>query len=350
MRAKLWVTVMLLGVPWAAAPGQQALFQSDDPLSLRFAVDLKTLLDDRDTLTASYHDAALTYRAGDGAPVSVDVRLRTRGNWRRQKANCDFPPLLLNVPRTRVEGTLFAGQNRLKLVTPCVPGRQEYEEYILREFLAYRVYNLLTPLSLRVRLARTTYVDTRGRMDSLTRQTFLIEDAEQMATRNDATLLDIRSARFADLDSVQLGLAAVFLYLIGQTDWSLRGLHNMELVRERRRVVHHAVPYDFDLAGIVHTRYAAPDPRLRLSSVRDRLYRGPCLAPTHWDAVLARFRERKAEIYALYRQQPGLSPGYVEETERFLDAFYQVIDDPARVARELVRRCHEEEVVLPPPR
>ena len=133
-------------------------------------------------------------------------------------------------------------------------------------------------------------------------------------------------------------------------DWSLRGLHNVELVRERDRMVHHPVPYDFDLSGIVNTRYAAPDPRLRLGSVRDRLYRGPCLAPAHWEAVFARFRDRKADLYALYRGRPGLSPRYVEETERFLDGFYQAIDDPARVARELVRRCHEEEVILPPPR
>jgi hypothetical protein len=186
-------------------------------------------------------------------------------------------------------------------------------------------------------------------MDSLTRYTFLIEDPEQMAARNDAGLLDIRGARFADLDSLQMGLVGVFLYMIGQTDWSLRGLHNMELLRERSRMVHHPVAYDFDFSGLVNTRYAQPDPRLRLVSVRDRLYRGPCLTPAHWDAVLARFRDRKAAIYALYENQPDLSPRYVADTRRFLDAFYQVIDDPARVSRELVRRCSEEEVVLPPP-
>jgi hypothetical protein len=339
----------VLGLPVTPASAQQRLFDSDEPLSLRLAVDLRTLINDRDSLTSIDHEATLTYRIGNTDPVSFDARLRTRGHWRRQKANCDFPPIRLDVPRGRVGQTVFVEQNRLKLVTPCIPARNDYEEYILREFLVYKVYNLLTPLSLRVRLARTTYVDTRGRMDSLTRYTFLIEDPEQMAARNDAGLLDIRGARFADLDSLQMGLVGVFLYMIGQTDWSLRGLHNMELLRERSRMVHHPVAYDFDFSGLVNTRYAQPDPRLRLVSVRDRLYRGPCLTPAHWDAVLARFRDRKAAIYALYENQPDLSPRYVADTRRFLDAFYQVIDDPARVSRELVRRCREEEVVLPPP-
>jgi hypothetical protein len=345
----LVVSALVLGLPCSAAPAQHRLFDSDEPLSLRFEVDLRTLVNDRDSLSATYHDATLTYRVGDGNPVSFDARLRTRGHWRRQRANCDFPPLRLDVPRGRVGETVFAGQNRLKLVTPCIPGRKEYEEYVLREFLVYQLYNLLTPLSLRVRLARTTYVDTRGRMDSLSRTTFLIEDPEQMAARNDASLLDLRGARFADMDSLQMGLVGVFLYLIGQTDWSLRGLHNIELVRERSRVVHHPVAYDFDLSGIVSTRYARPDPRLRLFSVRDRLYRGPCLRPEHWDAVLARFRDRKAAIYALYQNRPDLTPRYVDETIRFLDGFYQVIDDPAKAARELIRRCSEEETILPTP-
>ena len=322
-----------------------SLFDSDAPLRLRFAGDLRTLVNDRDSITSTYHPFTLTYRIGDSAPVSLPVELRTRGHWRRQERHCDFPPLRLNVPRGKVKETLFAGQDKLKLVTPCQRKVKGYEEYILREYAVYQVYNLLTPLSLRVRLASTTYVDTTGKSDSLTTHTFLVEEPGQMAARNGSLLLEIQGAEFDHVDSLQLGLVGVFLYMIGGTDWSLRGLHNIELVQDEQLGVFRPVAYDFDFTGIVNTVYARPDPRLRLRSVRDRLYRGACLTEEHWNTVFATFRDRKAAIYAVYEALPGLSSGYVRDTHRYLDDFYRVIADPGKVSSELVRRCREREGV-----
>jgi hypothetical protein len=279
------------GLTPAPARAQATLFDSDAPVRLRLAGDLKALVKDRDSVNSTWHEFTLTYQLGDSTTGSLGVELKTRGHWRRQAKNCDFPPLWLDFPRSRVEGTPFAGQNRLKLVTPCRPGRGEFREYVLREYVPYLVYNRLTPLSLRVRLATTTYVDTARKNDSLTVPSFLVEDVDQMAERNGAELLDIRGATFSDLDSVPLGVAAVFLYLLGGTDWSLGGLHNVELVRVRETVALYAVPYDFDWTGIVNTSYALPDPRLGIRTVRDRVYRGPCLSDEHWERVLDQFRQ-----------------------------------------------------------
>jgi hypothetical protein len=319
------------------------LFTSDVPLRLRLAGDLRTLVNDRDSLEATDHPFTLTYQVGDEPPVSLDVKLKTRGHWRRQERHCDFPPLRLDVPRGRAGETLFAEQDKLKLVTPCKPGMRDYVEYILREYLVYRAYNLLTPLSFRARRARTTYVDTTGREDSLTTETFLIEDAAQMAARNDGMLLEVHGAEFDHMDSLQLGLVGVFLYMIGGTDWSLRGLHNMEVVQDPQRGTFYPVTYDFDFTGIVNTAYARPDSRLRVPSVRTRLYRGRCLSEPDWNAVFDRFREQRAAISALYDSLPGLSEGYVKDTRRYLDDFFRVIDDPQRASRELVRRCRAAE-------
>jgi hypothetical protein len=326
-----------------AAHAQPPLFASDAPLHLRFAGDLRTLINDRDSVQSTWHPFTMTYREGDGPPTVVDVRFRTRGHWRRQARNCAFPPLMLDVPRGRVRETLFAEQNRLKLVTPCRPSMREFREYILREYLVYRAYNLLTPLSLRARLATTTYVDTTGRMDSLTVHTFLLEDAGQMAARNSGKLLDLTGAEFYHVDSLQLGLAGVFLYMAGATDWSLRGLHNLELVQDTVQGAFHPVAYDFDFTGIVNAPYARPDPRLRIPSVRTRLYRGACLSEEHWQAVFQRFQEERAAIYALYDTLPGLSAGYVKDTRRYLDDFFRILDEPGRASRELIGRCRPAE-------
>jgi len=186
-------------------------------------------------------------------------------------------------------------------------------------------------------------VDTTGRQDSLTTTTFLIEDAEAMATRNGATLMEMPGGRFSDMDSLQMGLVGVFLYMIGATDWSLRGLHNIEVVLDMQRNTFNPITYDFDFTGIVNTAYARPDPRLRIPSVRYRLYRGACLSPQHWDAVRDVFRQRKDAIYQLYATMPGLSERYVRDTHRYLDDFYKVLDDPDKLNKELVRRCWAEE-------
>ena len=328
--------------PPAGSVQRGGLFDSDAPLRLRIAVDLKALVNDRDSVEAEDHPAVLTYWVGDAPPVSLNVKLKTRGHWRRQRQNCDFPPLRLNFPESKVDGTIFANQDKLKLTTPCRPDRRAYEEYVLREYLVYKVYNLLTPLSPRARLARTTYVDTAGRMDSLTTDTFLVEDAEQMAARNGGELLDLRGAQFSDMDSLQLGLMGVFLYMIGGTDWSLSGRHNIDLVRGPQGLTY-PVAYDFDWSGIVNTGYARPDSRLPIRSVRQRLYRGGCLSEGHWKAVLTVFREQKAAIYALYEGLADLPPRYVGDTHRYLDDFYQVIDDPGKVSKELIRRCWPRE-------
>ena len=56
------------------------------------------------------------------------------------------------------EGTIFEGQDKFRVVTHC-RDRDEYEENVLEEYLAYRIYALLTEISFRVRLARITYGD-----------------------------------------------------------------------------------------------------------------------------------------------------------------------------------------------
>jgi hypothetical protein len=340
------VTALAFGVipktpgalPLARPVQAGGLFESDAPLEVRIEVDLKALVNDRDSSEAEDHPAILTYRLGDTPPVSVDVKVRTRGHWRRQRAHCDFPPLRLNFPVSKVGQTIFANQDKLKLTTPCQPRSRTYVEYILREFLVYKVYNLLTPMSLRARLVRVTYVDAAGRRDSLTTNAFLIEDQERMATRHRGELLEVLAAQFADMDSLQLGLMGVFLYMIGDTDWSLSALHNIGMVRLADGSVH-PFAYDFDFAGIVNTEYAQPDPRLPIKFVRQRLYRGPCLTPEQWEAVLAAFRERRAAIYALYDSLPDLPPRYIKDTRGYLDDFYEVIDDPGKLSKQLVRRC-----------
>ena len=62
--------------------------------------------------------------------------------------------------------------------------RSADEKLILREFLVYKIYNLFTPMSFRVRLLRINYNDTRGKIKRYTQYGFLIEDVDDVTKRN----------------------------------------------------------------------------------------------------------------------------------------------------------------------
>ena len=124
----------------------------------------------------------------------MPVTLSVRGNFRRDGANCRFPPLYLNVPKKAVKHTLFAGQDKLKLVTHC-----QTDEYVVREWMVYRLYNLLTDLSFRARLARVTYADSLRKRPDETHWGLLLEDDADLAKRNHLRLTKTRTkAQFAD--------------------------------------------------------------------------------------------------------------------------------------------------------
>lgn len=319
----------------------QPLFSRHDVLLLTIETDLRSVIRDRDSTKARWHAATLGYTDESGASVTLPVELKTRGHWRLDPDHCDFPQLRVGFPAAQPPNSPFAGQDKLKLTTPCKPRRSEYEQYVLREYLVYRLYQLLTPRSFGVRLARVTYLDTNGRMKPMTAYSFFSEDQDRLAARHGARLIEVEGGRFDDLDFDNAGLVSLFQYMVGGTDWSIFGLHNIRLLQDTLKGIVYGVPYDFDWTGIVDTEYAVPDARLGISTVRQRLYRGPCRTEEEWAPVFDRFHAIKDSAYALYGAFPDLDPRYVRRTRDYLDAFYRVIGSPQSVRRELIVPCRE---------
>ena len=69
--------------------------------------------------TSSYRPAVLTYTDAAGEQVRLELKVRTRGRYRRQRGTCSFPPLRLNFVTKQAKRTVFAKQDKLKLVTHC---------------------------------------------------------------------------------------------------------------------------------------------------------------------------------------------------------------------------------------
>lgn len=324
-----------VAVPGPTTPSAVAqLFQAHDPLVLRLEMDLRALLRDRGEDRIE-HAGVLRYGA-DGDTGSMDVKLRTRGIFRLKR--CGFPPLRLDLPRRRLDATPFAGQDKLKLVTHCQSDRSS-EQNLLREYVLYRVFNALTDRSFHVRLARVTYIDTT-RADTLIRYGFLIESEGELARRLGSEIVESGSVHDFLINAPDITLVAVFQYLIGNTDWSVWGRHNISILREAG-APHQllAVPYDFDFSGAVGAPYATPPPQLPIRSVRERLYRGFCQPDSVLLGVLARFRGAKDSVYAAVRAVPDLMEGDVRGLLGYFDDFFRAIDNPGTVRREFVHRC-----------
>lgn len=313
---------------------QQGLFDSDEIIDIRLEGDIRALMNDRGE-DPSYHYMEIHYQTA-GIEETQGLRVRARGNFRRLKENCDTPPLRLNFRRHDVpEHSLFADQRNLKLVVPC-----KGEEFVVREYLTYKMYNLFTEHSFRVRPVRITYHDNINNQTTNPEFAFLIEHKNSLASRTGASLIDRQGLRPEIVDQEAFLRMSVFAYMIGNTDWSVQYLHNMEMLFLKDEKIYVSVPYDFDLVGLVSSPYAKPAEELRLRSVRDRVYRGYCMENlTVLDTTFEQFREVKPEIYKLITENSMLQERYVRFATNYLDDFYNTLNHPRKMSRAFSYPC-----------
>lgn len=315
-------------------------FQSEEPLTLTLTTNLKRIKGDRGD-NVPWRSATLSYAAPapDTGTIVVPLRIKTRGIWRLK--NCDFPPIFLNFTSEAAKPTVFRGLDQVKLTSSC-RNNDDYERYVLQEFQLYRMQRLITPASHAVRLVRMTYADSATGKKDATRYAFIEEEALMLAARLGGRMIKIKGATPADLEPMQTGLTGVFEYMIGNTDFGIGGLHNVELLALNTGE-YLPVVYDFDFSGAVNTRYATVDPLYQkwIRTVRQRLYRGFCIPADVYPKVFAVFNAKKDSIYALYRDPLGglLPKDVVDETLKYYDEFYKTINNPRDVKSEIMDMC-----------
>jgi hypothetical protein len=337
----------LLAGPATAAPH---LFTDDAPLQLTITAPFPTLVREAKYGLKTY-PATLTLTDASGAPQTFQIQLRPRGISRRTLGFCAFPPILLMFDKTAMSGTLFHGQSKLKLVTYCKTP-PDYEQRVMLEYLVYKLYNLITPMSLRVRAAEVTYRASAGE-PGVTRFGYLIEDIKSVAGRNNREELKGPShmVSLGQLDARAASRAAMLEYMIGNLDWEFLAsapgetcCHNIRLLAApdatpaaARDVI--PVPYDFDFTGFVDSPYAGPPAGIPIERLTERYFRGFCASSGEIPAVAQEYLARRAAMKALIDNQPQLTPSFRDKTDRFLDGFFAVLDDPARLQSQVIRHC-----------
>lgn len=299
-----------------------SLFTKDDVLQLKLYANFHAVQKDRSESPA-YHAALLSYKTDDSVQVSVPLKVKARGNFRRDRNNCVFPPLLLDFSKNNADSAgLFMHQDKLKLVTHC-----QGDQYVIHEWLVYKLYNLVTEKSFRARLVKVNYVDSASKQKDDIHYGILVEDENAMAQRNEAVIVKRKIVEPQATNHEEYLKMTVFEYMIGNTDWSITFLHNIRLISPDSTKVPYTVPYDFDHSGIVAAPYALPPPQLELRSVQERLYRGYCLPYTDFDETVTLYDKLKDDFYKIYTSCGLLQPRYIKQTIAYLDDFYRTINN-----------------------
>ncbi len=303
-----------------------AFFLDEHPIEVKISTDVRNLLNKR--VKREYQPAQISMRFPDSSVINEEIRIQTRGVYRLN--NCYMPSLMLNF-RNNSSPRLRPLQ-KLKLVCGCGTSSDD-EQLIIKEYLTYKLYNLLTPMSFRVRMLRVTYEDSKGKKKPYTQYGFFIEDVDDMAYRNKCEEQDEEVGSSERTSRQHMTMVNIFQYMIGNCDWSIPGLHNMKLIRPLGNpgALPYAVAYDFDYCGLVNAPYAVPPEQLEIKMVTERYYRGfPC-SMEELEPIVANFKQQRDKSMALINNCQWLSSRYKKEMTSFLDEFFKLIDNKSRV-------------------
>jgi hypothetical protein len=307
------------------------IFSSDTILPLSLIMDKEIVLSDIGD-NRTYHQATLIY-----GKDSMLVKVKTRGNFRRDVEICNFPPLMIQFDSLATKNTIFEGQKQLKVVTHCQQDSTAYEQMLLEEYAIYKMYNFLTDKSFKVQLAKITYKDLKKTSDSTTKMAFFIENDKKMAERLGEKLAKKKDTiQYLQCNTFLMTQTAVFQFMIGNTDWSISNKHNIELLKATQPI---AIPYDFDLSGLIDASYATPTPELGIKTVRERLYRGYCQSDAELNLVFEKFKTHKDNIFAIWNDLPQHQTERKQKGQKYLENFYQIIENKDSIQFYFIDNC-----------
>lgn len=343
------MTILSLGVASFAVAGETTpLFSDAAVLKAVLTAPLMQAYEQREQEVRLWLPGQWSYLDDNGEAVRLEVSIRGRGNFRR--VNCQLMPLQLNFKKKQVKGTLFDGQNKLKLVAPCQHGAKSQEDLVL-EYLAYRMLEVLTERSFGTRLVRLSYVDSDEKKDSWTDLVFLLEDDADVGKRLDLDRARVASNAFEELDLRAAALVDLFQFMIANHDYSLlQGpdgsycCHNVAIfTSEEMPDQRIPIPYDFDMSGLVDAPYASPPDYLPIRLVRTRYYRGLCQPPEILQETIAHFRSKRGEIMDLFNDTEELGRLKKSSTLRYLQQFFDILDDESATKEQIIDRCRGQE-------
>jgi len=312
------------------------LFSTDEPLPIKLRYSNRQVR--KETNDSTYLESVMAYEDVDGQWKSLDIKLRARGNFRREY--CYFPPLKLKIKKKIGKGTLFEGNKELKLVFPCQLTKHSHD-YVLKEYLAYKLYEVVTPFHFKTRAVSLELTEIKGKNEKIHQlMGFLIEDIDKVAARHGARKLK-RSVHPLQQDNICSVQNDFFQYMIGNTDYSVAYQHNEKLifVTDRKAI---PIPYDFDMSGLVNANYAVvsqvQNETLSITKVTQRLFRGFKRNESVYEFIRQDFLGKRAQMMQIVDDiAPRFQdPRQFQLARKFIEEFFVVLQNDGRFQKEIL--------------
>lgn len=322
------------------------IFSDVDPSKPEEPLRIEIEFDYRDFLQMKYQDTSLLSSLSvydhDSLLYSTTVKIKARGESRRKI--CFFPPFELNFKKSDPDAIYTGEMNKLKMVTQCKNSGLS-QQYLVKEYLCYKLLNILTDYSYKVRFAEIKFTDSAGKVKPYTNYGFIIETTSHLAERISAFQVEIRGIRMKQTDYDAFHLMTVYQFMIGNTDWDVPSLHNIRLYKLQDFNKPNPIPitYDFDYAGLVNSDYAVPQVKYGTTTVRERVYMGYCIPYNDFQNVFRQFLDKEEQFYSLINNCEWLEKFNKKDMISYMGEFFAIIKSQKMTEVNITKRCITEE-------
>ncbi len=289
-------------------------FTSDSVISISLIFDIDAFEANNEGKRFD-HIATLKYTEANKQAVELRVKVKLQGQFRTDTANCNMPQLKVKFDKQKKDYQLFKGIKNADLVFPCKKNTEAYEQYLIQEYLLYKMYNLFTSNSYQVRMVKLQLINTGTKKDTLQTLAFFRESDEDMANRLDGKIMETMPIDTTKINETVLKRMAIFQYIIGNEDWSERYMHNIKMLEKEDKSLY-AIPYDFDFCGLISTPYANFDSL--------DFYRNTSIDTTSElnKYLITDYLEKHDSCILLFQKNAFLLPTYKKKSIDYLQKFF----------------------------
>lgn len=330
--------LFLLGITAYASPNNPSIFDQLDQekiLQATIELDIDALMEEgwRDE---NKYRAVFSYEDENKEKQFWNIKLQKRGKFRRM--HCEgLPPLKMFFDKDDLEQEGLAKFNDMKIVNYCMENKETARELILKEYLAYKMYNELTEESFRVKLLKINYQDIQSKR-KLKQWVILIEDTAEMRDRIGAKKYKMEE-EIADnnFDTSRIQLTSLFQYMIGNADWNMLLEKNTKVFEKGGKVI--TIPYDFDFSGLVNPPYGTANTLYNLTTMTERVYLGP--TGGNLSSIIKYFDSKKDDFREMIESNKWLLEESKETMIAYLESFYDDLN-PSKIENAIPRESYTQ--------
>ena len=301
-----------------------------DPVEVSIKTDLDSLINIRNRET--YQPAEFIFVNKNKKRIKRKIRLKPRGKYRRRV--CDFPSIKIDFSKKDLKESGLARYDDYKLVTHCLEDKNISRENVMREYLIYKLYNILTEKSFRVQSLNINYIDSKDNIKPFTRKGFIIENEGEIEDRLAIEIFEDVRLPADSLNIEQLNFTALFQYMIGNLDWKASPFtQNVKVFKTEHSTKYELIPYDFDFSGLVGTSYQRLAVHLGQTNSRQRIFLGDWSKKEALKKAITHFTSRKKDLIDCIHNFKGLSKASRRDIRTYIETFFAELNDGSFLAK-----------------